>query len=884
MNKAELQAELTGYIAERFDRMFAPGEVHELRVLEADGRSNKTPIGFFDDYSKMAKDAARWSGRGLGVYVTMNPIQPDLLARSYNQVNEWSKTGNGSGNDHATRRKWILIDADPKRGEYDTKGISSTDEEHERALAKTEEVKTFLVDVRGWAKPLKADSANGGHLPFRVDHEVSDKTTELHDKVLAVLADRFDDDFVKIDQSVSNAGRIWKVYGTKACKGSHVEGFRPHRYAKVELDDIPDFDQIVTIEQMQSLVDDLAPKMEDPPPADTKTRAKFNLEDWMAKNSIDARDPKPHDGTGQKWILNVCPFNSDHVTGAAIFRNGNGKLGFKCHHDGCKGRGWQDLRTFKDGPKESRYQSSTPNTTDYKAGFGDANSIGDLLGGDGINAYNASLTTFAQDDHGNAECLIRGYPNKYVFTDSHGWLGWNGKYWDRKRAELLLEADIVKVMQDRQSALRERGDDPRGPIMPFSRNVNGTKNLVKSRPGIAHDIEDFDKDHLMLNCQNGLINLRDGQLHPHSPDQKMTQMIPVEYDPALVNDEKSWAWWHDWLSRTAKGGVDDAVWLRRAVGYSITGLTKEEVLFYIYGPTRSGKGTFTETILAMLGRPLSEEIGFDVFTRKSDGNSQNFDLAPLKPCRFIAASESNSYERFNEAKVKSLTGGNLINCAFKHKTPFSYRPQFKVWLSSNEPINATADDDAVWHRLRVIEFPHSQKGTEDRGMKHRFRTPEALKAVLAWAVRGALEWQNDGLGEPPSMIAAKSAQRAALDTVQTFLDDIAEHPDKTYAGKDTGYQGDGEEIKPYLYQGEDETIKTYADNWIAPRTGLYQSYVAWCKDNGVPPKAQRGLTTALTRKGYELGDGKEKFDILGQPDTNGKWERYVKGLRMAVDN
>lgn len=112
-------------------------------------------------------------------------------------------------------------------------------------------------------------------------------------------------------------------------------------------------------------------------------------------------------------------------------------------------------------------------------------------------------------------------------------------------------------------------------------------------------------------------------------------------------------------------------WLQMAVGYSLTGHTREEVLFYLYGPPRSGKGTLTEMILALLGSPLAKEVNFATFTAQRSGDSQNFDLAPLKPCRTVLASESNAYERFNKAKVKMLTGGNEVYCAFKHQTHFA---------------------------------------------------------------------------------------------------------------------------------------------------------------------------------------------------------------------
>ena len=897
----ETREKLAGYIEGYLHRIMQPGQVTELRVLGVRERGFKNNyFGYFSDYAELAKHAAYYSGRATGVYNIMNPIHPALLGRAANRMERAAKDDSATADENIVSLNWLLIDVDPDKP--DSK-ISATDAEKRLAEIKRDAIADYLTD-RGWPEGIRGDSGNGAHIVYPIEQmENNSDNVGILQNCLQALHRWFDPaevtnadgkketkkDGSTVDQTVFNPARIWKLYGTLACKGDPIDD-RPHRFASLGKDytGIPETLHPVSLDLLSSLAADA------PTPKNTTSdgnRTPYTgsglegeawMDDWIGKHGIGAT--KKVRGYGVVWVLDQCPFNAEHTDRAAFITYTPGwGFGGGCKHNGCSGKGWPDMRAIYDGPKETRPKSKSgtaASAADYDGQ--DLPNIGDFAGRD--LSYNASLTAFAQDDHGNAECLVRGFPNKYVFTDSHGWLGWNGQYWDRKRAELLLEADIVRVMQDRQVAIRANGDDPRGPVMPFSRNVNGTKNLVKSRPGIAHDIEDFDNEHLMLNCINGLVDLRDGQMHPHSPDQKMTHMIPVEYDSALVNDEKAWAWWHDWLSKTARGGADDAVWLRKAVGYSITGLTREEVLFYIYGPTRSGKGTFTETILAMLGHPLSTEVPFSTFTRKDDGNSQNHDLAPLKPARFIAASESNSYERFNEAKVKALTGGNDVRCAFKFKTHFNYRPQFKIWLSSNEAINADPDDDAVWGRVRVIEFPHSQQGNEDKGMKYRYRKPEALKAILAWAVRGALEWQRDGLGEPPSMIAVKNAQRAALDTVQTFLDDIAEHPDKKYAGKDTGYQGDGEEIKPYLYQGEDETIKTYADSWIAPRTGLYQSYLTWCKENGVPPKGQRGLTTALTRKGYELGDGKKQFNILGQPESGGKWERYVKGLRMAVNS
>jgi putative DNA primase/helicase len=328
----------------------------------------------------------------------------------------------------------------------------------------------------------------------------------------------------------------------------------------------------------------------------------------------------------------------------------------------------------------------------------------------------------------------------------------------------------------------------------------------------------------MLNCKNGVVNLRTGELLPHSPDYHFTYCVPVDYIPLAPNQV-----WLKWLDKAVS--KEDADFLQLSAGYSATGHTSEEVLFYLFGPPRSGKGTFTETLLSVFGKPLAKEVNFATFTAQRTGDSQNFDLAPLKPCRFVAASESNAYERFNEAKVKALTGGNEIYCAFKHRDHFGYQPKFKIWLSTNQPVNADPDDDAVWGRLRVVEFPESHLGKEDKQLKERMKTPAVLEGVLAWIVAGARRWYalgSAGLPEPASSARIKELHRGALDNVQAWLDDCCS----------TG------------------------GNSFCVYSNLYLNYERFCRENGIEPKKQKGFSQALIRKGFKasrptLEDGKQ---------------------------
>lgn len=414
-------------------------------------------------------------------------------------------------------------------------------------------------------------------------------------------------------------------------------------------------------------------------------------------------------------------------------------------------------------------------------------------------------------DEGNAQCVHLRHNGKFLHSESLGWLAHTGTHWTMAEAEALVERAITDTLIARLNVAvkAELSEDRIKKFIPNSGRVQGAKSQLRSLVSVVP--ERFDTEPNYLNCRNGVVDLRTSELFGHSPNQRFMHCTAVDYLPSA-----DYSLWSNWLIDAVGSPMAD--WLQIAVGYSITGHTREEVLFYLYGPPRSGKGTFTETLLNLLGVPLAKEVSFSMFLAQRTGDSQNFDLAPLKPTRFLAASESNSYERFNEAKIKALTGGNEVYCAFKHRDHFNYRPQFKIWLSSNQPINADPDDEAVWGRLRVVEFPHSHLGNEDKSLKHAMRTPEALQGVLAWAVAGAMRWYklgNAGLPEIESSAATKKTHRSELDNVQAWLDECCSLVD---------------------------TFCAYS--------ALYNSYELWCKANGVEPKKQKGFSQAMIHKGF----------------------------------
>lgn len=453
------------------------------------------------------------------------------------------------------------------------------------------------------------------------------------------------------------------------------------------------------------------------------------------------------------------------------------------------------------------------------------------------------LLTAGANDDGNAECAVAILGDKYLWSPALGWMYWTGKHWSRQLAQQKLESDLMTLLKMRAKFAIDNGNDAvLKAATPTATHLRGLKDTFYFR--VAVDVGEFDTHPDLINVANGVLNLRTGTLEPHDPAQRFTYCMDAEYDP-----EADDAQWVNFLWDALSDHKDDddsrrktgaaLEFLQMALGYSLTGHTNEEKMFYIEGPARSGKGTFTETLLALIDAPLATETDFATFTAKRESGDQGFDLAPLKPSRLVFASESNKEEWLNTGKVKRLTGGNYIRAAFKHKDMFTFRPQFKIWLTSNHGVRADVDDDAVWDRIYTLHFPNGHSGTEDKFLKQRMRSPENLRGVLRWLVDGARKWYESprGLMPPEHILSASEKARDAVDYVAAWLAECTE-------------QEEG--------------------SWM-PNSTVYQSYSNWCEENGVTRKSQRGLALSLQKKGYKTGETKK--DAL-------KTQRGVVGLRI----
>jgi len=205
-----------------------PGQIIELRLLKVQTSRTQFPCtlsGYFSDYKKLAEAASKSCALAQGTYITLNPVNPALLARAVNRVRVAGKDCPLTSDADILKRRWLPIDVDPVR----PSGISATEEEHALALERAVQIRDVL-QAAGWPNPIVGDSGNGGHLLYRIDLPANDEG--LVKKCLAALAFRFDDDRVQVDQAVFNPSRIWKLYGTISRKGDSLPE-RPHRLARI---------------------------------------------------------------------------------------------------------------------------------------------------------------------------------------------------------------------------------------------------------------------------------------------------------------------------------------------------------------------------------------------------------------------------------------------------------------------------------------------------------------------------------------------------------------------------------------------------------------------------------------------------------------------------
>jgi putative DNA primase/helicase len=344
-------------------------------------------------------------------------------------------------------------------------------------------------------------------------------------------------------------------------------------------------------------------------------------------------------------------------------------------------------------------------------------------------------------------------------------------------------------------------------------------DLARSDPAITILPSQLDVDPWLLNCLNGTIDLKTGELRPHLREDFITRVCPVNYDP-----DAGFLLWDEFLERTHPN-AEMRGFMRRAGGYTITGLSTEEKLFFCHGDANTGKSTFLQALNATLGGyspapGYSATADFDTFLAKDRNSGHTADIARLAGARMVISVEVEEGKKLAEGLVKHITGGEIITASHKYQSSFEYMPSFQLWLAANQRPVVRADDNAMWRRILQIPFevviPEAER---DPGIKATLIDPEvAGPAILAWLVRGCLEWQHMGLAPPGKVQEATAKYREEMDPIAEYLED-----------------------RCVIQAGAE------ADN-----NDLYQDYLKWAGAAGVRrPLGRKTFTQVLKSRGFE---------------------------------
>lgn len=415
-------------------------------------------------------------------------------------------------------------------------------------------------------------------------------------------------------------------------------------------------------------------------------------------------------------------------------------------------------------------------------------------------------------DAGNAECLVHLHGADLRFChDTRSWHIWNGAVWatDRNQEAVRRMRDTVKARYD--AAWNIADTDSRRKIASWalaSENVvrrEAALRTAQSDRRVSINIEAFDTAAMLATARNGItINLATGQTFAARREDLITKTLGTNYDPNAKCPR-----WHQHLNEVFGGNADMIAYVKRAVGYSLTGDIREQKVFILHGTGANGKSV-TLTVFRKLLGDYGDNTPFDTFDAGTAEARQ--DLAKMKGSRLVTVVETNEDRRLNEARIKAVTGGDQISARALYQSPFDYQPTFKLWVALNHLPIIKGTDPGIWRRIHLVAFNQSFEGREDKTLEATLLAE--LPGILNWAIEGALEWHSKGLAEPEEVKQATADYRQTMDLVRQWLDDciLTDPKAETEAG------------------------------------AAYQSYGQWCSTGGYRPETQGAFGRRMTEK------------------------------------
>ena len=384
------------------------------------------------------------------------------------------------------------------------------------------------------------------------------------------------------------------------------------------------------------------------------------------------------------------------------------------------------------------------------------------------------------------------------------WMHWDGCRWVRD--EMLVAFDHARDLCRDVAANCDKAGDARA--VASASTVNAVQKLAQADRRLVASVDQWDADPRLLNTPGGLVDLLTGTTRPHDPAaycSKATAVTPGGDCPT----------WLRFLNRIMQSDQDMIDYLQRALGYALTGITREHVLWFLYGTGANGKSVLLSTVSGILA-DYATTASAEVFTA-APFDRHPTELAALAGARLVSASETEEGRQWAESRIKSLTGGDKISARFMRRDLFEFVPVFKLFIAGNHRPQVKNVDEAMRRRIHLVPFAVTiPKEERDPDLTEKLRAE--WPGILRWMIEGCIRWQADGLQPPQTVIDATAEYLDAEDAVTLWIE---------------------------------QRCKT-GSTFYTPTAQLWADWQDWAKASGEESRSQRWLTEALKSRGFRM--------------------------------
>ena len=579
--------------------------------------------------------------------------------------------------------------------------------------------------------------------------------------------------------------------------------------------------------------------------------------------------------------LNIaCPFEEGHSaesgeTSTIYYpanTGGYAKAAFKCLHGSCEGR------TAASYLAKIGYDTSAEIVADF-AQFARRDSVSSA---DAVHAEGSPLARQMSVPDPQYTCTqlknaqrLHTHFGSHILATADRWYGWDGRRWVQDdgiatRASASVsrlirdEADKLQAFFDANEA--EDMDEQKkrqkivdklnawGSQSEMTATIEGTLRLLKKLVGV--DPSRLDTNPWLLNCLNGTIDLRTGVLKPHNPENYITKLAPVVYDPS-----KRSPYWLDTLAKvTLEHGKSEqplVAFMQRWFGYCATGETREQKFVTHYGDGKNGKSTILDLVAEALGEYASTAAPGLLTAGGHDRHPT--EIADLFGRRMVTAQETSEESALREDFVKQATGGDRLKARVMRGDFWEFMPTHKFNVLTNHKPVIKGQDSGIWRRILLLPYKASFGTAEDvaQGRANWVRdtgTVEKLKGelqgVLTWIVEGAQAWFEGGLQEPEVVLEASRMYQREQDRTAQFVAEACE------LGRDF------------------EVPLTHGFG------GIYSAYQTWCKEGGMHALSKIKFVQQIARVVSAAGAGFEKEERLVATDGTRHRVTYLHGIKV----